>query len=261
MAPKRTKEKKKADKKPGFDKNALVQLTNKIDKSLADSEKQRLPKRKRARDNEDEHDTKRRQTRPTERDVPSDLGGGPKNNQSSVLLDEILALGGNEDDLELVANVDSGDEGGEAPRPKVSSEPTVDKSLRDELSQFASSLGFSEFREDEDPETDGESDAVEDGSDDSAVEDNEDEEEEEGEEEEEDKAPTPRPQEAQQGKQSGKLANKQVRKVLFDVRIEHSHLTWLRLSNRVLTGMRSPWTACLHELRATASNTRLPYRT
>jgi ribosome biogenesis protein MAK21 len=185
MGSKRTKEKKKADK-PSFDKTALAQLTSKIDKSLADSEKQRPPKRKRARDNQDENDTKRRQTRPSERDAPNDLGGGPKNKQSSTLLDEILALGGNEDDLELVANVDSGDEGGGAPRPKVSSEPTVDKTLRDELSQFASSLGFSKFHQDEDPETDGESEAAEeDGSDDSADEDNEGGEEDEEDEDEE----------------------------------------------------------------------------
>jgi ribosome biogenesis protein MAK21 len=263
MGSKRTKEKKKADK-PSFDKTALAQLTSKIDKSLADSEKQRPPKRKRTRDNQDEHDTKRRQTRPAERDAPTDLGGGPKNKQSSILLDEILALGGNEDDLELVANVDSGDEGGEAPRPKVSSEPPVDKSLRDELSQFASSLGFSKFRQDEDPETDGESEAAEEGgSDDSADEGNDDEGEEEDDEEEdeEDNEPTPRPQEVQQGKQSGKLASKQVRKVSLAVKLEHFHLTWPRPSNRVLTGTDSRWMACLHGLRATTSSIRLPYRT
>ena len=267
MGSKRTKEKKKSDK-PSFDKTALAQLTSKIDKSLADSEKQRPPKRKRARDNQDEHGTKRRQTRPSEHNAPTDLGGGPKDKQSSILLDEILALGGNEDDLELVANVDSGDEGGQAPRPKVSSEPAVDKSLRDELSQFASSLGFSKFRQDEDPETDRESEAAEeDGSDDSAdegtegEEQEEDEEGDEEEEEEEDKEPNPRPQEVQQGKQSGKLASKQVRKVLLAVKTEHFHLTSPRPSNRVLIGMDSRWTACLHGFRAITSSIRLPYRT
>ncbi|KAK4044594.1 CBF/Mak21 family-domain-containing protein [Parachaetomium inaequale] len=194
MGAKRAKERKKADK-PSFDETALAQLTSKIDKSLADSEKERTPKRKRQRDNDDEHDSKRRQTRPSEPNSQGDLGSRRQNKQASTLLDEILALGGNEDDLDLVANVDSGDEGGEAPRPKVSSEPIADKSLRDELAQFASTLGFSKIRKNEDPETDEESDPVEETSNNSVGE--------ESEAEEEGNKPAPQPQEARQGKQSG----------------------------------------------------------
>jgi ribosome biogenesis protein MAK21 len=202
MGAKRAKERKKADK-PSFDETALAQLTSKIDKSLGDSEKERPPKRKRHRDNDDEHDSKRHHhARLSESNPQGDPGSRRQNKQASTLLDEILALGGNEDDLDLVANVDSGDEGGEAPRPKVSSEPIADKSLRDELAQFASTLGFSKFRENEDPETDEDSDVVEEAPNNSAGE--------ESEAEEEDIKPTPQPQEARQGKQSGKSVSKQL---------------------------------------------------
>ncbi|KAK3310332.1 CBF/Mak21 family-domain-containing protein [Chaetomium strumarium] len=199
MGSKRTKERKRADK-PSLNETTLAQLTSKIDKSLADSEKQRAPKRKRQRDNDDEHEPKRRQTRPSDRSSPTDFKDRPKNKHAPRLLDEILALGGDEDDLELVANVDSGDEGGNAPRPKPEPETVVDKSLRDELMQFASSLGFSNFRQDEDPETDEDTDAAEsvaDGSSDTTQEISE--------APEEHTQVTLPPQEARQGKQSRKL--------------------------------------------------------
>ncbi|KAK4250880.1 CBF/Mak21 family-domain-containing protein [Corynascus novoguineensis] len=160
MGAKRNKEKKKAPK-PSFDETALAQLTSKIDKSLSDSKKERPPKRKRQRDNDEEHDPKRRQTSPTEyKSQKNTRVARETEKQVPSLLEEILALGGNEDDLELVANVDSGDEGGAAPRPKVSSEPIVDKSLRDELAQFASTLGFSKFQDNDDAETDEYSDSA-----------------------------------------------------------------------------------------------------
>ncbi len=195
MGLKHAKERKKKADKPGFDEAALAQLTSKLDKSLGDSQKQLPPKRKRQRENDDDHQPKRHQTRPSECGPQGELGGGWKSKQAPNLLDEILALGGNEEDLELVANVDSGDEGGDAPRPKVSSETIVDKSLKDELAQFASSLGLSNFHEHDDPETDDEGDEPE----------------EDTEAPEEDKpiAPTLPVQEVRQGKKSGKLVSKQ----------------------------------------------------
>ncbi|KAK4128275.1 CBF-domain-containing protein [Parathielavia appendiculata] len=197
MGSKRAKERKKADK-PSFDETALAQLTSKIDKSLAESEKQRPPKRKRQRDNEDEHNSKRHQTRPADNNPSKHAGEGLKNKHSATLLDEILALGGDENDLELVANVDSGDEGGDAARPNAPSQLEVDKSLRDELAQFASSLGFNKFHhKHEDLETEEEVDAAGDAEDSIADDDPET--------DEEDVAPPPAPQEARQGKQSGKL--------------------------------------------------------
>lgn len=199
MGPKRGKEKKRKADKPSFDETALAQLTSKIDKSLGNSEKERPPKRKRQRDNDDENEPKRRQSRPSEQGRQGELGGGRKAKQAPNLLDEILALGGNEEDLELVANVDSGDEGGDAPRPKVSSEAVVDKSLKDELAQFASSLGLSKFHEHDDPETDEDAEEPEDEIDES---------EEESEVVEEHNAPAPPPQEARQSKKSGNLVSK-----------------------------------------------------
>ncbi|KAK3906819.1 ribosome biogenesis protein MAK21 [Staphylotrichum tortipilum] len=157
MGPRKTKVKSREAGKPGFDETALAQLTSKIDKSLGDSDQQHHTKRKRPRDNDDGHASKRHQARPSERGSRREPIRGPNNRQLPNLLDEILALGGNEDDLELVADIDSGDEGGGAPRQKVSSEIGIDKSLKDELALFASSLGLNKFRTHEDPETDEES--------------------------------------------------------------------------------------------------------
>ncbi|KAL2171922.1 hypothetical protein VTG60DRAFT_1309 [Thermothelomyces hinnuleus] len=194
MGVKRTKQKKKSVK-PSFDETALAELTSKIDKNLADSKKERPPKRKRQRDNDDEHDPKRRHTLHEENNTRKETGRGRNSKQASTLLDEILALGGNEDDLELVANVDSDDEGSEAPRSKGSSESTIDNSLRDELAKFASSLGFSKFHDKEDPETDDSSDVTAESSEDDDVYD----------EHEERDDTLPQPQEARKEKQLGKL--------------------------------------------------------
>jgi ribosome biogenesis protein MAK21 len=206
MGSKRTKDRKKGADKPSFDEAALAQLTSKLDKSLGDSEKQRPPKRKRQRDDDDEHEPKRHQHRPSDRGPQGEIGGGVrKSKQAPSLLDEILALGGNEEDLELVANVDSGDEGGDAPRPKVSSESIVDKSLRDELAQFASSLGLNNFRDHEDPETDEDADEAEEDSE--LVQDFESMEDSEA--ADEGGAAAPPPPEGRQEKTAGKLVSEQ----------------------------------------------------
>jgi ribosome biogenesis protein MAK21 len=213
MGLKKTKPKTRETAKPGFDETALAQLTSKIDQSLGDAGKQHHTKRKRQRDNDDEHASKRHHTHPSRHNPRRESTGGPNNRQPPNLLDEILALGGNEDDLELVANVDSGDEGGGAPRQKASSEAVVDKSLKDELALFASSLGLNKFRTHEDPETDEESDGV--GED--ADQDTEQEPEQEAEQdtepddgrEAEESADAAPPQETWQGKKSGKLVSTQ----------------------------------------------------
>lgn len=177
MGAKRAKEKNKKAERPTFDEAALAHLTSKIDKSLANSKKQAPVKRKRQRDNDDGPDSKRRQTSPV---VPKPKGahGEERKNKQLSLLDEILALGGDEADLELVANVDSGNEDGDAPKFKIPAADTlVDKALKDELTQFASSLGFHKFHQDEqDPATD-DSDGTEDTSSSGPEEDNEEEEE------------------------------------------------------------------------------------
>ncbi|GAB1311175.1 RNA-binding ribosome biosynthesis protein mak21 [Madurella fahalii] len=197
MGSKRTKDKNKKAEKPTFDEAALAHLTSKIDKSLAHSKKQEPVKRKRQRDNDDGPDSKRRQTSPAGLKSKGAHGEGRKNKQHT-LLDEILALGGDEADLELVANVDSGNEDDDTPKSKTpAAETLVDKSLKVELAQFASSLGFHNFHQDErDPATD-DSDGVEDMHSSGHEDDSE--------EEEGAVKKTLPPQEARHGNQSGKL--------------------------------------------------------
>ncbi|KAK4180437.1 putative ribosome biogenesis protein [Triangularia setosa] len=221
MGTKRTKDKKKAAKST-FDEAALAQLTSKIDKSLAGSEHQETIKRKRQRDSDDAPSSKRRQTKPHEQQKQ-----GGKSDKHAALLDEILALGGDKEDLELVANLESDNEDRDAPKSKPApANASLDDALRQELAKFASSLGFQKLRaEEEDPNTD--ESEPEDGDVDSGgaelVSENEgDEEEEEDQEEEAEvdeeeedqeeepvvenvkEAVDPR-QEARQGKKSGKL--------------------------------------------------------
>jgi ribosome biogenesis protein MAK21 len=250
MGSKRRKEQKQSAAKPSFDESALARLTSKIDKSLADSEKARTPERKRKRDNEDGHGSKRRHTDPS---VPESQTGRPNersSKQAPTLLDEILALGGNEDDLELVANVDSGDEGADGPRPKAVSDPLIDDSLRDEIAKFASTLGFAKFRETEDPDTDDDSDEDPDTDDDSEVLDTHDaavlkprhSAEDAREAAAEGISVAPPPQEARLGKQANKLVSKQSITVPPPARGKnHVPLTLPRCSNLVLTGMGFLW--------------------
>lgn len=154
MGSKRVKERKQTADQARFDGTALARLTSKIEKSLADSAKTPPPKRKRGRDNDDGHGSKRRQTGAADGASEPEHRGERPERQAPSLLDEIVALGGDETDLELVANVDSGDEGGPPPRAKLPTDLVVDNSLRDELAKFASGLGFGRFTEAEDPETD-----------------------------------------------------------------------------------------------------------
>ncbi len=60
-----------------------------------------------------------------------------------ILLDEIKALGGSEEDLRLVENIDSGDEDVFEDRNDVTEKgKDADDKLRAELAQFAAGLGF-----------------------------------------------------------------------------------------------------------------------
>ncbi|KAL2015942.1 hypothetical protein VTK56DRAFT_4514 [Thermocarpiscus australiensis] len=195
MGSKRKKQRNPQAANPAFDESALAQLTSRIDKALADSDQQAPAKRKRKRNSDGGPDSKKRQISSPGANSQRNPGEG-RNNKQSTLLDEILALGGDEADLELVANIDSDNEDSEAPRQRASPETSIDKSLREELAQFASSLGFHKLREQEDADTE-ESDAGEDAASSSSEED--------GEADGESKRASPPPQEVRQGKQSGKL--------------------------------------------------------
>ncbi|KAK0729435.1 CBF/Mak21 family-domain-containing protein [Apiosordaria backusii] len=216
MGIKRTKDKKRAGK-PTFDEVALAQLTSKIDQSLGGSENREATKRKRPRDSDDAPNSKRRQTKPHEQPKQ-----GARTDKHAVLLDEILALGGDKEDLELVANLESDNEEGDAPKPKpVATDASLDDALRHELAKFASSLGFQKLRaEEEDPDTDEsepEDEDVDSGGAELDIEDeggqDEEEQEEETEDGEEEEEPVIKnmkevadvPQETRQSKKSGKL--------------------------------------------------------
>lgn len=144
---------------PSFNEDALAKLTSRIDQGLTNNDQ----KRKRPPTNASPAQTTKKQR-------SSDAGpttNGTKTEQEALLA-EILALGGDEDDLELINGVDSDDEVvGESKAP-------VDKKLRDELAALSKELGFAEF-------------APQEASEDEAAEENEevDEEEEEDEDDEE----------------------------------------------------------------------------
>ncbi|KAK0730559.1 CBF/Mak21 family-domain-containing protein [Lasiosphaeris hirsuta] len=155
MGSTRTKQKKKTEA-PSLDEAALAQLTTKIDKSFLKPENEVPAKRKRSHETEAGPGLKRRQTRLSGAMLPKEKNVLDNSQQrktpSSALLDEILALGGDEADYELVANIDSDNEDGPVDKPKVSELP-VDEAFRNELARFASGLGFHDLPVEEDTDS------------------------------------------------------------------------------------------------------------
>ena len=114
--------------KSNFDEDSLAQLTSKIDQSLGSNDHKR--KKPPTEGNKQQHKKQRN----------SDGSQPPKNKtqeDQEALLAEILALGGDENDLDIINGVDSEDE----IDAKESTE-RVDKKLRDELLEFSKELGF-----------------------------------------------------------------------------------------------------------------------
>jgi ribosome biogenesis protein MAK21 len=160
-----------------LDENGSSQLTSKVDQGLNDSSTRKDQKRKKP---------------PTTESVPQDRkrqrnsGNGPpkstaKGDDIAALLEEIRALGGDEEDLKLIQDVDSSDDeavkGGKAP---------ADKRLKDELAALSKELGLAEYQPSEasdDDEAAGEEDE------DEIEEDEDDDEDEEEQEEDEQEAP------------------------------------------------------------------------
>lgn len=157
-----SKKSKKAfgDGLPSFDAKALSELTEKIDHGL----KKTTPKTKNERANTSEASKKSssatRERSETGRGIKRDSQGNAKANHRShgsklskdtkaisgstgndreVLLQEILALGGTEEDLDLVADADSDDEGlaGNGMNATVS-----DRSFHNDLAKFVAGLGI-----------------------------------------------------------------------------------------------------------------------
>lgn len=155
MGSTRTKQKGKPQARV-FDDAALSELTQHIDKTLPSPD---LPaKRKRPQGSDDgavpepPQDRPERTKRPKRAREPE--GGQAKPSSKDVLLEEIRALGGDEDDYELVANLDSDNEEGQTPAPRRPQDVTVDESLQRELAKFASSLGFQNLPKEDDADTD-----------------------------------------------------------------------------------------------------------
>lgn len=174
----------------GFDENALSQLTTKIDDGLsagANDHKRKKPptnasgkqhqKRQRGSDDappKDADGSSKKDSKKTNGPSKKTIGA-PKEEadyDQDALLAEIKALGGDEQDLELINAVDSSDE---EQLSKNSKGP--DKRLRDEIAALSKELGLAELvpSEAEEEEVDEEMDA----------EDDEEEDDEESEEEEE----------------------------------------------------------------------------
>ncbi|KAG5980027.1 hypothetical protein E4U55_004460 [Claviceps digitariae] len=115
-----------------FDKNTLAQLTSKIDQNLSSHDH----KRKNPPTNAGiQKEQKRR--RQSEQILPQ-KGKGQQTVDQDVLLAEIKALGGDEQDLELINGVDSDDETG-----AKGSTGRIDESLKDDLLALTKELGFS----------------------------------------------------------------------------------------------------------------------
>ncbi|KAB5551326.1 CBF/Mak21 family-domain-containing protein [Coniochaeta sp. 2T2.1] len=167
MAPRGKQSKPKGPKT--FDESTLTQLTANIEKKLEgkpDWENKRPQhggKRKRPDDNpNNEPLPKKRPTRkgPEQRAQAAQRPGKPAKTPTSTLLEEIKALGGDENDLELIENLDSDAEEGAGPKPK---EPDVevDDGFKNELAKFAASLGLEKLREEAEAESEEEDEVEE----------------------------------------------------------------------------------------------------
>ncbi|KAI1419732.1 CBF/Mak21 family-domain-containing protein [Xylaria sp. FL1777] len=164
-----------------FDAAALSKLTAKLDKKLAEARKsdpksakgkRKLdlstdlappPAKKRNQQRKSEHPPKGKangqlkgkpnskphakldaQSRDPLSKPPYKNQKGSQRTDADFLLNEIKALGGDEDDYKLVGDIDSEDEAVD----NQTGSKDVDKLLRDELASFAASLGFDQVEQD-----------------------------------------------------------------------------------------------------------------
>jgi ribosome biogenesis protein MAK21 len=148
------------DNLPTFDENALSALTTKIEQGLGNEEPQKAAdvpntKQKKGKPSNGVAESKKPKSPEAARGTKRDAHGKPKPNgkangqkQSSsskngdksedreALLQEILALGGTEEDLDLVADAVSDEEDNQSP------DALLDKSLKKELAKFVAGLGI-----------------------------------------------------------------------------------------------------------------------
>ncbi|CAK7203332.1 RNA-binding ribosome biosynthesis protein mak21 [Sporothrix eucalyptigena] len=207
MAPNKSKAAKRSQggaAPSSFSQASLTQLTAQIDRDLESRNAKNLNggKRKRGEDaGDDDNDTKTTKTQKTQKKQSTaaeasmkpprkdkktnGTANGSANgaDKKTVMLDEIKALGGDEEDFALVDGLDSDAEeggGGQGGKSSADDDLSLDAAFKSELAKFAAGLGFDEVRE-EDEDDDVEEDQVEEAEE----EEDEDDDEEEGEEEEE----------------------------------------------------------------------------
>ncbi|KAI2616550.1 CBF-domain-containing protein [Hypoxylon sp. NC1633] len=143
-----------------FDDAALSKLTAKIDSKLAESKKNhgrndqgkrkrdqiadavQPPPNKRKNTSNPKSKSKPNNDKTSANSRPRKPTASSEKASSSTLLDEIRALGGDEEDLKLVEDVNSEDEGLTDEKSKKS----ADKDLRADLAKFAAGLGFDNVR-------------------------------------------------------------------------------------------------------------------
>jgi ribosome biogenesis protein MAK21 len=141
MSKQLNKKKGKGPHPPAFSEAALAQLTSKLDQTLTSGDNKR-------KNPPGESGAKQDQKRQRNSKEPAKGGDKKDANADMDLLAEIRALGGNEDDYDLITGVDSEDEA----YTKDQKLP-VDKKLREELAALSKELGFAEhIPEDADPE-------------------------------------------------------------------------------------------------------------
>ncbi|KAF3061717.1 Ribosome biogenesis protein MAK21 [Daldinia childiae] len=144
-----------------FDDTALSKLTAKIDSKLAESKKtpEKKDQGKRKRDQigdavQSPPNKKKNISKPSDNKnnrIPKKTQKPASTSEkanSSTLLDEIRALGGDEEDLKLVEDINSEDE----EPSNFKSKKSADKGLRAELAKFAAGLGFDDVKPEPDAE-------------------------------------------------------------------------------------------------------------
>ena len=208
MAPNKSKA---ANRKSGagstpsaFSQASLTQLTAQIDRDLESRNAKKLNGGKRKRgadaadndggDDEDDQEATAAKTQKTDKAQRKDTKKSGGADKKTMMLDEIRALGGDEDDFALVDGIDSdAEEGGAGQGSKSAADDalSLDAAFQSELAKFAAGLGFDEVRledeEDDEVEDVAEEAAEEEGEEeDSKEEENEEEDDDDDDEEEED---------------------------------------------------------------------------
>lgn len=166
MAPANREDKKRQPAQPSFNETTLNKSIAKLDKALV-KPKGSEQNGKRKRQDGPAAAPKPNKKRQTDASGPGPAkgkgegkGSRPEKISSSRLLEEIKALGGDEDDLALIENIDSDADGGDEELQELGTDAALDASLKNELAKFASSLGFENVPKD-DPETESEEEAPE----------------------------------------------------------------------------------------------------